>query len=268
MINLLSIRNYVKATSLQEAYDLYQKRNNVVLGGMLWLKMQTRNVDVAIDLSDLGLDQIEEIEDEIHIGAMVTLRQLELHPVLNELSKNAVKESVKNIVGVQFRNMATIGGSIYGRYGFSDLLTVFMAMDGEVELFKGGRVSLKEFATMPYERDILTKIIIKKENCNVHYVTMRNTRTDFPVLTCGTFKQEHYGCVIGARPGRAITVVDEQGMLDGEVDEAKIKAFARYVSETITFGSNSRASKEYRQRLCRTLVARSITSLMKGESSC
>ena len=46
------------------------------LGGMLWLKMQNRNVNFAIiDLSDLHLDQIEEIDDEIHIGAMVTLRE-------------------------------------------------------------------------------------------------------------------------------------------------------------------------------------------------
>ena len=35
----------------------------------------------------------------------------------------AVREAVRHIVGVQFRNCATVGGSIYGRFGFSDVLT-------------------------------------------------------------------------------------------------------------------------------------------------
>ena len=39
------------------------------------------------------------------------------------------EKSLRHIVGVQFRNCATIGGSIWGRYGFSDVLTMFLAMD-------------------------------------------------------------------------------------------------------------------------------------------
>ncbi len=85
---------------------------------MLWLKMVTRNVQKAIDLSGLGLDQIEENDEEFSIGAMVTLRQIELHEGLNTWSQGAVKESVTHIVGVQFRNLATVGGSIFGKFRF------------------------------------------------------------------------------------------------------------------------------------------------------
>ena len=56
-----------------------------------------------------------------------------------------MKESLRHIVGVQFRNLATVGGSIYGRFGFSDVLTEFMALGAEVELFHGGRMPLEEF---------------------------------------------------------------------------------------------------------------------------
>ena len=41
---MLTIKQYVKASSLEEAYELNQKKSNVVLGGMLWLKMQRKNV--------------------------------------------------------------------------------------------------------------------------------------------------------------------------------------------------------------------------------
>ena len=61
---MIEIANYVKVKSLQEAYELNQKKSSVVIGGMLWLKMQRRKVNTAIDLSELGLDTIEETTEE------------------------------------------------------------------------------------------------------------------------------------------------------------------------------------------------------------
>ena len=51
---MLTIREYKKAESLEEAYTLNQKKSNRVIGGMIWLKMETLNVGTAIDLSGLG----------------------------------------------------------------------------------------------------------------------------------------------------------------------------------------------------------------------
>ena len=65
---MLRIKEYVKAASLEEAYELNQKRSNRVLGGMLWMRMSDVQVQKAIDLSGLGLDQIEETEDAWKIG--------------------------------------------------------------------------------------------------------------------------------------------------------------------------------------------------------
>ena len=47
---MLNIREYVKVQSLEEAYELNQKRTNKVIGGMLWMKMGSRNIQKAIDL--------------------------------------------------------------------------------------------------------------------------------------------------------------------------------------------------------------------------
>ena len=123
---MVTIQNYVRAKSLEEAYELNQKKGNCILGGMLWTKMQNRMIQTAIDLCDLGLNKIEETEEEFLIGAMVSLRQLETDAGLNAYTQGAVRDAVKDIVGVQFRNLATVGGSIWGRFGFSDVLTVFL----------------------------------------------------------------------------------------------------------------------------------------------
>ena len=151
---MLKIREYVKAESLEQAYELNQKRSSRIIGGMLWMKMSNAQIQTAIDLSGLGLDQIEESEDAFTIGCMVTLRELELHPGLQELSGGIIRESVKDIVGVQFRNLATIGGSIFGRFGFSDVMTCFLALDTYVELYRGGVVPLREFVQMKRERPV------------------------------------------------------------------------------------------------------------------
>ena len=57
---MITIREYKKVQSLEEAYELNQKKSNRIIGGMIWLKMETLNVGTAIDLSDLGLDAVEE----------------------------------------------------------------------------------------------------------------------------------------------------------------------------------------------------------------
>ena len=242
---MLTIHKYIRAKSIEEAYELCQNRSSVVLGGMLWLKMQNRTVDYAIDLCDLGLNLIEDKGDEIHIGAMVSLRQLEINPILNEYTQNAIRESVKNIVGVQFRNLATVGGSLFGRYGFSDVLTIFMALDAYIELYHGGIIPIQEFAAMPMTKDILVRVVIKKVPLQIKYMSQRNTKTDFPVLTCAISKlNNNYLCVIGARPLKAIVFEDEKGYLDNGITEETVKSFVNDIAEQLVLGSNLRGSKE------------------------
>lgn len=262
---MLTIQNYVRAESLEEAYALCQKKNNVVLGGMLWLKMQRNRVDTAIDLSGLGLDQIEETDSEYRLGAMVTLRQLELHPGLDRLTQGAMAESVRHIVGVQFRNLATVGGSVFGRFGFSDVLTLLLALEARVVLYRGGEQSLADFAAAPRQRDILTHVIIPKGERRVVYLSQRNTATDFPVLTCALSRREGRTlCAVGARPGRAEPFEDGQGLLAGGITPEGAQAFAREAAGRFRFGSNLRGSAQYRQEICQVLVRRGLLA-MEGE---
>lgn len=267
---------YVRAQSLDEAYELYQKKPNFVLGGMLWLKMKNKTLGTAIDLCDLGLDQIDEDENEFRIGAYATLRQIETHEALNAYTHGAIAESVRHIVGVQFRNVATVGGSIWGRFGFSDVMTIFRALGAKVQLHKAGIMDLDEFAALPRTtRDVLVSVIVPKNAKGVVYLSQRNQSTDFPVLTCAVANRSgRYVAVIGASPYMAEPVWDEDGILDGMADaktdsnaaltdnsenNAKIDKFAEYVAEHIRFGSNIRAGAEYREIICRVLTRRAVT---------
>ena len=248
---MITIQKYVRAQTLEEAWQLNQNKRNRILGGMLWLRLGKGSVNTAIDLCDLGLNAIEETEEAFSIGAMATLRDIELHEGLNAYSRNAVRNAVKDIVGVQFRNMATVGGSIWGRFGFSDVLTVFLAMDSYVELYKGGIVPLEQFAKMKKDNDILVRLIVRKTPCKVTYTSMRNQSTDFPVLACAvSYMNGEYRASIGARPARAILIRSE-----------KADDFASFVAENAPTEGNIRGSAAYRTHLIKVLVNRSVTEL-------
>ena len=262
---MLKIKEYVRAESLEEAYQLYQKKSSVVLGGMLWLKLQSRPVGAAIDLSGLGLDTIEETDTEFRIGAMVSLRVLETHPSLNAYTNGAMAACVSPIIGVQFRNLATIGGSVAGKFGFSDPVTLLVALGAQVELYHRGIVSLEEFLSLPTERDILVRVILPKTAEKTLYLCQRNTSTDFPVLTCALCRRaDGLVCVLGSRPGKAMLFRDDTGLLSGGITEESAAAFAQRLSEEAAFGTNQRGSADYRKKLCLALVRRGLLTMKEG----
>ena len=251
---MITIREYARPATLEEAWQLNQKRPNRVLGGMLWLKMEKISVGTAIDLSALGLDTIEETDTEFSIGAMATLRAFETNAALNTYTHGAVREAVRHIVGVQFRNCATVGGSVWGRFGFSDVLTLLLALDCEVELYKAGRMPLAQFVDLPYDRDILTHIYLKKEpGLAVHYQAVRATQTDFPILTCAAVRTADgsYRFAIGARPMKAMLVCPDAVPAD----------LPAIVQAAVPTSSNLRGSAAYRSHLVGVLVKRAVQAL-------
>ena len=258
---MITIKEYFVAASLEEAYNkLTSGKKNIILGGMMWLKMQSKMVPVAIDLSQLGLDKIEEKDDVIEIGAMTSLRQLEKSDILRQYFGDVFKNALSHIVGTQFRNTATIGGSVFSRFGFSDPLTVLLALDTQVELYGAGRMSLEEFMLAKPQKDLLVKLIIKKEQTKVIYKCQRQTATDFPNLTvCVSEREEKYKIVVGARPQKAKLAYEGMKLLNE--GQAPVKV-ADVVAEELNFGDNMRASGAYRKHLAKVLVRRSLEELM------
>lgn len=251
----MNIVHYIKAKSLEEAWQLNQKRSAVILGGCCWLRMSPRRtLATAIDLTGLGLDEIHETEEAFCIGAMVPLRQLETSDSLEVFTQGAMKESLRHIVGTQFRNLATVGGSIWGRFGFSDVLTLFLALDAEVDLYKGGRVPLSVFAEQKADTDILKGVYLPKKKRQTAYASLRLNATDFPVLACAVSRTaDGVSCSVGARPMRAQVrcLPAGTGTTPDDADRA-----AKEVADSLSFEDNMRASRVYRHDMATVLCRR------------
>ena len=258
---MFTVMEIIQPKTVEEAYEILTKRkNNQVIGGSAWLRMGSKRIGTAIELSQLNLDYIKENEDYIEIGAMTTFRSLETSKLLEESFGSIIKDSVKDIIGVQFRNVVTIGGTIFSKFGFSDLIVALLALECEVELVKGGKMTLQEFLNKEYEKDLLTKIYIKKNNSKASYKSLRNAQSDYALLNVSTSKTKNKVKIyVGARPQIATLAIKASEFLsNNELTDENIEKAASMVSEEVTFGTNMRATKEYRTLMSKVLVKRAL----------
>ncbi|OZV11095.1 FAD-binding protein [Tissierella sp. P1] len=253
---MITIKEYVAPVSLEEAYKILMSgKTNLILGGFGFIKMGSRAVNKAIDLCNLSLDYITETTDEILIGAETSLRTLEINEIIRNYCGGAISEGVSNIVGVQFRNMAKVGASVFSRYGFSDLLPSLLVLDAKVRLYKGGIMDLEEFLEKDFERDILVEVILPKKKGMAVYDCIRKSTGDFPIINGAIFRGEdgQYKIAIGSRPQRAkLAVKAAKALEDGE----NIETVVDIIPEELHFGTNVRGSKEYREDMSKALVSR------------
>ena len=257
----MNIKHYVKPQTINEAYDLLiASKQNAILGGGLWMKYGKKNIDTMIDISHLGLNTIETTKKSIIIGSQVTLRDLELHPEIKAIGKGFLSEAIGQVVGVAFRNLATIGGTIVGKYPFSDVVTPLLCLNVTLKFYPDREISLVDFLeSKERSQMILTHIIIQKETGRGFFKKVSNTIVDFSILNVACYYDQDLHIVIGARPGKPIIVSG----LKGDMSEAEIE---KHIENNVEFSDDERGSKVYRQILAKTYVKRGIKEVYPYES--
>ena len=229
---MLAFMKVLQPKTVEEAYELATKNKTApMLAGGCWLRLGRRTWPSVIDMASLDLRYVREEENEFVIGAMATQGDVERFEPLQQFCGGAVVKGVKEILGVQFRNTATMGG------------------------FKGGRMSMQDYMTYR-ERDILMEIRIPKVDVPVAVEALRISRGDFPVLT-GALRRDDKGVevYIGTRPGvpqlaeKASALLSEKGL-------SAAKEAGQLASEELVYQSNSHASKEYRMEMVKAMVQR------------
>jgi CO/xanthine dehydrogenase FAD-binding subunit len=246
---------------MEEAYEtLIKNKNNAILGGTAYIKMGNRHLNTAIDLSSLDLDFIREEGDNIEIGAMATFRAIETNDILKSNFNGLVALSVKDIVGVQLRNVVTAGATVFSKYGFSDFIPALLALDTKVVLFKRGEVSLEEFLQSDTEQDILEKIVIKKRPLKASFQTIRRSKSDYAILNVVVSKTDgDLKIAVGARPGRAVLAKNTMEILKNkELTTENIHMACETVAEELVFGDNMRATGKYRKAICKVMLKRAL----------
>ncbi len=252
-------KEYLLAEMAEQAYaKLMESPDNGIIGGGLWMRMGHKAYDTLIDLTRLGLDEISVRDGFVRFGAEVSFRQLETEPLLRERFGGALGACVRPVVGVQFRRMATLGGTVFGKLAFSDVIPVLLALDAEVELFGAGRMSLESFLKKPAGRDLLLYLYIPDDGRMAAVQTLRNTATDFGLLNLCTAKlpDGSFRVTVDARPAGSVRCPEAEAALSaGDL----AKAFEAVAA--LSYGSNLRASAEYRREMAPVLLGRCLEQL-------
>ena len=256
---MLQFKNYARPETVEEAYELLRKgRMNRVLGGGVWLRLQDRRISTVIDLSACGLDKIEETEDSFVIGAMVTLGQLEHHEGFRQMTRSVFTNGVHDIIGTQFRNLATVGGSAYARMGFSDIVTSLLPLDTYVEFTGAGTMRFADFVNGGAARDVLERIVVKKHDYRASFQCLRNSATDFSTLNaCAALWDGQWHLAVGARPKKAKFLEGEDLGLPARFSPEELDAACQRARD-LNYGTDRRASAAYRAELAEVLSRRAI----------
>lgn len=260
----MKIKEYLRPISIREAYELLCSEGAAIVAGGAFLSLGDRSIDKAIDISGQGLDYIKEDDSKIELGSAVTLREIEKSPVLQKAFDGVLSKTAATIMGIQLRNVATIGGAIFGKYGFSDMLTTLLALDAKVELYKSGVMSLEYYLGGDIQKDIVLNVTIEKKIDKAYYEGVRKSSTDFCVLNAAAAVIDgKLRLCVGARPGRAKLAKGAMNFINTiDSTEGASGVAAILAAEELTFGNDIRGSEEYRKELCKALVKHCITEVL------
>ena len=261
----MKVNEYYRASSLEDAYlKLQEDPKNAILGGGLWMKKLGQSYNALIDLSSLGLDKISETEDEVVVGSLVSQREFENYPVIRNLYNDAIGFATREVMGVNFRNIATIGGSIMGRYPFSDVICGLLPYEVCLEFYPSQKMSLEEYLNYKGKLNaILVSIHIKKEKGVGYFKKVKTTALDFPIVNIAVSKiNGKYKVAVGARPMVVSLAKKAMEYLNSETNPDFAKAGEIAASE-LSFLDNKDASKDYRVELTKVYVRRGLQEVNK-----
>lgn len=257
---MLSIREYSFPDSVEDAFALLEKsgKRGTVIAGGAFLNLGKKTVGTAVDLGKAGLDTLKQTDQAVEIGAMVPLGAFDRAPEMDAAITRFLQKAYRDVVGIQLRNMATYGGTVHARYGFSDILTALITLDTTVVFHRAGEMPLEGYMAQGVPApDILTGIRIERTLERWGYQALRKSTADFPLLTAAVARcGGRWRGAVGARPGRARLSHSLMEALDaGAVAVEDVERLGSLAAQDLPFGGNSRASRDYRRQVCGVLIS-------------
>ena len=270
-MNCVKINHLHQAKSFDEVLKIVKEsQNHAVIGGGAWLKRLPRKIDKAILLDQLALDYIKEHDAYIAVGSMTTLQSVVDARCLQEIGSGLLSNATAQVMGVALRNIATIGGSVVGRYGFSDIIPPLLALDAKLIFHELGEITLEKYLQQKGKTsDLLLEVQIPKKNKIGYFKKVSNTSLDFSILNITISKQDQNICIIiGARPGGAAFAREAMQYLSqvDQLTKTHLKKATQLVLDEVAFASNTAASQQYRETLAKVYVQRGLKEVYQNES--
>jgi CO/xanthine dehydrogenase FAD-binding subunit len=176
------ITEYHRPTTLKETLELLSTPNTRPLGGGTMLARSGDESFAVVDLQALGLDKLHKSDNNLVIGATVTLQALLESPY----SPIALKTALKLEAPLNLRSMGTVAGTLVTCDGRSPFATMMLALDARLTLDDGrpNVYNLGDF--LPLRNDLLKNRLITKIEiplqAKLAFETVARSPSDKPII--------------------------------------------------------------------------------------
>jgi carbon-monoxide dehydrogenase medium subunit len=259
----------------------YGDRAKIIAGGTDLLVEEPSDVEYLIDIASLPMDYIKDNGEEIKIGALSTIRGIEISSLFKQGACRILAEAAHDFGHASLRNMATIGGNVCVAVPSADFPTVLLALDARAKLVAraGERtVPIEEFfvavrKTVLKGDELLVEIQIPKPpaHTGTAFIKLGRTSVDIAVVNVATRitlrrKElcEDARIVLGAVAPTPIRAKRAEELLKGKrIDSALIEEASQIASEETKPISDIRSSADYRREMSRILVKRALRKALE-----
>jgi carbon-monoxide dehydrogenase medium subunit len=230
------------------------------------MKLRLARPSLLVDISRLeDLKYVKEDGDRVAIGALTRHHDVANSEVLQELCP-IVSYAAGEIGDPQVRHVGTIGGSVAHADPASDMPSVLLALDAEMEVRGPGgvrNVGAGDFFKGLFEPDLATDEVLteirvpKTAGRGWSYLKFHRRAQDWALVGVAALAQN------GAGPSVALTNMADRPVRAAGVEEALAggadpAAASERAAEGTSPPSDAFASAEYRGELVKVLVRRAI----------
>jgi carbon-monoxide dehydrogenase medium subunit len=270
---------FLEPTSVTEAAAAVDGRKSRVLAGGvdLVLKMRLRQLvpQTVVSLQKVpGLGYVEADDLGLRFGALATLRQLELSPVVRE-GWPLLAEAIASIVSVQTKVMGTAVGNLCVGTPASDVAPALVALGARARIAGVGstrEISLEEFfvdtgKTAVGSHEIVAEVFVPRPpaGCGGAFLKLSKTSEDIAKVNAAVTVMIVDGACAEAKialgsvaptPVRATKA--EEWLKGKELDGRAAAEAADMAMEAATPISDVRSTAEYRREMVRVLVREAL----------
>lgn len=274
---LVHVKEFFRPKSLEEALTVLRTggASTRVLGGGIELVLFTpADVETLIDLSQLSLSYIKEEKNSLTIGATTTMTEVLEAPLMRDYLDGVIVEMLRDVASPLLRNQATMGGTLVSANPWSDVITLFLALDAQVTISDGKTRTLPLAEIYPTRTHlsgvILTEVVLPKYPSGTYAAVQQFSRTGFDValLNCACWVQIEGGIcakariVVGGTPRLATSIPKaEKALIGAPLTDETMEHVADVVREATETRDDRRASAAYRKELVAVGVKRCLMEI-------
>jgi carbon-monoxide dehydrogenase medium subunit len=277
------LRDFKRPKSVAEAMAMVREEpgnGGYIAGGTSLGMARMVPYDYLVDISGLGLNQIDRDGDMIRIGATATIHQLATSAIVAMPELEFLGRAARSVATRQIRNMATVGGDLVSGYPVADLPAAFLVLDAQLSLGgdERGQISLEDFFTGGgfggLDGALVTEIVFPVPPTASRGAFLKYARTENDVaiidLACSVRMQQgkfaRARVALGSTVARPTRLSAVEEFLRGKPgDEETVARAAQLAAEGLTVLDNIRGSQAYRTEMMSVLLRRMLLACtLKG----